>query len=229
VRNRAAGTNTWASPSAGAPNGTFVDLALSTNGATVAYTSNASNLVANDTVGTIDVFRFTSGDAVATRVSQKGDGTPANGPSVQPFLTGDGARVAFSSQATNLVAGDTNGSMDGFVWQLASTPATTVAVKWTAEEAARVQQLATRFGISPEQVHSDAVYFVAFLIALGGPQPPTPASLPPAGNAVTYNITWPTADLPVLDSVGTRYVLNRSDSHRLGVYFLSFLVALQGG
>ena len=43
------------------------------------------------------------------------DGQPANGPSMNPSISDDGRFVAFESEATNLVKGDTNGVSDIFV------------------------------------------------------------------------------------------------------------------
>src|SRR5690606_2126271 len=43
------------------------------------------------------------------------DGRPGNGDSIDPVISGDGQVVAFTSAASNLVAGDTNGVADVFV------------------------------------------------------------------------------------------------------------------
>ena len=101
---------------------------LSADGRVVAFESYATNLVPGDTntpFGT-DVFvhdRDVDGDgvfdepgAIATRrVSVAGSGAQANGESLLPRLSADGRVVAFTSEATNLVAGDTNGATDIFV------------------------------------------------------------------------------------------------------------------
>jgi hypothetical protein len=49
------------------------------------------------------------------RVSVAAGGIEGNGPSVLPALSATGRFVAFTSDATNLVPGDTNGSDDVFV------------------------------------------------------------------------------------------------------------------
>ncbi|HYS93416.1 MAG TPA: hypothetical protein VEL48_08295, partial [Candidatus Acidoferrales bacterium] len=49
-----------------------------------------------------------------------------NGPSLSAAISGDGRFVAFESDATNLVAGDTNGKRDIFVYDM-TTRATTRA------------------------------------------------------------------------------------------------------
>jgi PASTA domain/WD40-like Beta Propeller Repeat len=49
-------------------------------------------------------------------VSVDDSGTQANGESFRPSISGDGRYVAFYSEATDLVAGDTNGVTDVFVY-----------------------------------------------------------------------------------------------------------------
>ncbi len=84
----------------------------------VAFQSLATNLVAGDTNGASDVFvrNFLTGQTL--RVSVDSAGNQANGPSFAPAISNDGRYVAFESDATNLVAGDTNGVRDVFVRDL---------------------------------------------------------------------------------------------------------------
>ncbi len=90
-------------------------VALSADGTVVAFTSAASNLVAGDTNGQIDVFVFDQTAGTIERVSVDSAGIEANDESFAPMLSADGKCVAFWSRATNLVAGDTNGWADSFV------------------------------------------------------------------------------------------------------------------
>jgi hypothetical protein len=62
------------------------------------------------------------------QVSVATDGTPGNAASGGPVFSGDGKVVAFSSDATNLVPGDTNNSRDVFVRDLAAHTTTRVSV-----------------------------------------------------------------------------------------------------
>lgn len=56
----------------------------------------------------------------ATRlISTDSAGAEGNGDSFAPAISADGLTVAFESYATNLVAGDTNGVRDVFVWSAA--------------------------------------------------------------------------------------------------------------
>lgn len=89
--------------------------AVSDDGNRVAFRSLATNLVTGDTNRSEDVFVHDLRTAVTTRASAAGDGTQANGVSAMPSITADGRYVAFGSGASNLVAGDTNGSDDIFV------------------------------------------------------------------------------------------------------------------
>lgn len=88
---------------------------VSGDGNTVVFLSGASNLVLNDTNGVPDVFVHDRGTGVTTRVSVDSAGTQANGGSDTPCVSADGRLVVFSSDATNLVPGDTNGAADIFL------------------------------------------------------------------------------------------------------------------
>src|SRR5436189_117254 len=89
--------------------------ALSADGRFVAFDSDATNLVAGDTNGATDVFVHDRQTGTTERVSVASDGTQANNVSSYPALSADGRFVAFQSDATNLVVGDTNGKTDVFV------------------------------------------------------------------------------------------------------------------
>jgi Tol biopolymer transport system component len=90
--------------------------AISRDGRYVAFVSGASNLVANDNNGQPDVFVRDRVLGVTERVSVDSSGTEANGYShTMATISGDGSFVAFESDATNLVAGDTNGTRDIFL------------------------------------------------------------------------------------------------------------------
>jgi Tol biopolymer transport system component len=88
---------------------------LSANGRFVGYNSGASNLVPGDTNEQTDSFVHDRQTRITERVSVATDGTASNGLSYAPVFSADGRYVAFGSEATNLVAGDTNGGNDIFV------------------------------------------------------------------------------------------------------------------
>ena len=102
--------------SAGAEaNGRSLKVVINADGRFVAFLSDASNLVPNDTNGTFDVFLHDVSSGQTSRVSVDGSGAQANGMNDYIAISADGRFVTFHSAATNLVPGDTNGSEDVFV------------------------------------------------------------------------------------------------------------------
>ena len=95
--------------------------AISRDGRFVAFTSAATNLVTGDTNTQLDVFVHDRQTVTTTRVSvATGGGQTTGGGSNPSAINGDGSVVVFASEATNLVAGDTNGVSDVFVHVRAS-------------------------------------------------------------------------------------------------------------
>jgi Tol biopolymer transport system component len=93
---------------------------VSADGRFVAFHSGATNLVPGDTNGWADVFVHDRLTGTTDRVSVSSSGEQANWTpyalsSKFPSISSDGRFVAFSSFATNLVPGDTNGREDVFV------------------------------------------------------------------------------------------------------------------
>ncbi|WP_172450856.1 TolB family protein [Candidatus Chloroploca asiatica] len=91
--------------------------AISADGRYVVFSSFASNLVRNDTNGTLDIFVHDRQTSQTTRVSISSDGIQANShsSSSSSAISADGRYVVFDSNATNLVSDDTNGKGDIFV------------------------------------------------------------------------------------------------------------------
>ncbi|MEV5964354.1 hypothetical protein AB0L70_21465 [Kribbella sp. NPDC051952] len=90
---------------------------ISADGRYVAFNSVASTLVPGDTNGEWDVFVRDLKAGRTTRVSVGRSGQ-ADLSSIGPEISADGSHVAFTSAATNLVAGDTNDTQDVFVRDL---------------------------------------------------------------------------------------------------------------
>ena len=105
---------------------------ISADGRYVAFNSEASNLVINDTNNAWDTFVYDRNNSTVERVSVTAGNVEGNqGTSVNatfkniknvndvqlytPAISADGRYVAFTSDATNLVTGDTNGKYDIFV------------------------------------------------------------------------------------------------------------------
>jgi len=92
-----------------------VDPAISADGRYVTFYSFARNLVPTDTNGIPDVFLRDMQTGVTRRISVSGTGAQSNGDSHTPAISPDGRYVTFSSDASNLVPGDTNATTDVFV------------------------------------------------------------------------------------------------------------------
>ncbi len=89
--------------------------AISADGRYVTFASVASNLVPGDTNHTGDVFVRDLRSGTTRRVSVAGNGAQGNHSSYGSAISADGRYVAFLSDASNLVPGDTNGASDVFV------------------------------------------------------------------------------------------------------------------
>ncbi len=88
---------------------------VSQGGRFVAFYSQATNLVSGDANGVGDIFVRDTLFGVTSRRSVDGLGAESNAVSALPNISALGAVVAFSSNATNLVAADTNAIEDVFV------------------------------------------------------------------------------------------------------------------
>jgi Tol biopolymer transport system component len=105
-------------PGGAQANGYSSGAELSADGRFVAFVSEASNLVAGDTNGRYDIFVRDRQSGTTERVSVGPGGAQADGTlggGSRPVISADGRFVAFYSDASNLVAGDTNGRNDVFV------------------------------------------------------------------------------------------------------------------
>ena len=78
---------------------------ISADGRYVAFESEASNLVKDDTNEVADIFVADLDSGKIRRVSVASDGTEANGPSFSGVISASGRYVTFLSEARNLAAG----------------------------------------------------------------------------------------------------------------------------
>ena len=108
---------------------------ISADGRYVAFDSDDWDLVWGDTNDSFDVFVNDRATTVTTRVSVDDSGTQSNGDSFRPSISADGRYVAFYSEASNLVPGDTNGATDVFVYDRRSGATKRVSVAAGGEEA----------------------------------------------------------------------------------------------
>ena len=91
------------------------DATLSADGRYVAFGSTASNLVPGDWNGSQQVFVHDRQTGETRRVSVNSAGEQGNSVSYASTLSADGRYVAFVSDSSNLVPGDTNRREDVFV------------------------------------------------------------------------------------------------------------------
>ncbi|MHB9095089.1 MAG: RCC1 domain-containing protein, partial [Eubacteriales bacterium] len=96
-------------------NGFSYTPSISDNGRYVTFTSQASNLVPDDTNADGDIFFHDTQTHLTKRVSVSLTGEQGNDGSWYSWISADGSYVAFTSDATNLAAGDTNGRSDVYV------------------------------------------------------------------------------------------------------------------
>lgn len=101
-------------------NGYSVRAAISRDGGKVAFASAASNLVAGDLNGALDLFLRDLGSDVTTRVSLRDDGGEIAGDSDDYEMSGDANRFVWWSGLDGIVADDTNGRADVFLRDVAA-------------------------------------------------------------------------------------------------------------
>ena len=101
------------------------DPSFSPDGSKIAFNSDV-RLVAPDDLNTQDVFVKDLTTGAITRISA-GAATP-NASSRDPVFSPDGSKIAFDSNLSNLVAGDTNNTTDIFIKDLATGTVTRVSV-----------------------------------------------------------------------------------------------------
>ncbi len=157
VRDRNSGTTTLVSKdnSGSHGNGTSVIPIISADGRYVVFTSNSTNLV----VGTITqthVYLHDRTLKTTSLLSRAQDGTEGNGLSYGAFISPDGRYVAFTSQATNLIANDNNGWTDIFVRDVYTNRTTRASVSENGEASNNNSSIAS-ISTEGKQVAFDSV------------------------------------------------------------------------
>ncbi len=178
VLNRATGVMERASVSSGGVQGNddCYHARISGDGRYVVFASDATNLATDDTNTKTDIFLRDRQTHVTERVSLTSDlsipAQQASGNSYFPSVGDDGKYVAFGSDATNLVAGDTNAKKDVFVRDRSDTPAVDLTV--TINQAVGQDDPATSEPINFTVVFNQAVAdFVTGDVIIAGSAPGT--------------------------------------------------------
>jgi Tol biopolymer transport system component len=121
--------------SSGAPSAADSDTpTVSDDGDLIAFTTTAG-LSPADTNGVSDVYLRTRSAGTTTLLSRDAAGAVGDAASSQPMISANGSLVVFASDATNLVAADTNGRRDIFVAEVATGSIDRVNIGWLGAEA----------------------------------------------------------------------------------------------
>jgi hypothetical protein len=81
----------------------------------VVFVSTGDDLVVGDTNGVADVFVHDRDTGATERVSESSGGAQGDGASAEPSISPSGEWVVYTSEASNLVGGDSNGVADVFL------------------------------------------------------------------------------------------------------------------
>jgi len=121
-------TRVSGAPDGGPGTGSSFRPHISASGRYVVFDSSSNNLVAGDSNGVADVFRFDRVTGTTIRISVATDGGQASGGSQDAEVSDDGNLVVFASLAFDLVATDVNGVQDVFVRDVTAGTTTRVSV-----------------------------------------------------------------------------------------------------
>jgi hypothetical protein len=109
--------------------------AVSADGRYVAFESKAANLVDGDTNEASDIFVRDLQTGLTERISVASDGSQSDAGSRDVSISANGSIVVFTSRATNLVSGDTNGAGDIFIRDRTTGTTTRASVNSSGVEA----------------------------------------------------------------------------------------------
>ena len=194
------------------------DPAISADGRYVAFVSlsNQWDFDGTDVGFTYDVFVRDMATSAVTRVSRTPAGAVLNGDSYAPLISADGRYVAYLTDATNAVAGDTNGVTDLIVRDLAASTNLRASVTPALGQLAsgvydpvftadgKYAGWSTAEALFPTEDHAGPDSVLRFLAATPTIATVTPTSLG-AGTAPTITVTGSgfAADaVPVVDGEG---------------------------
>lgn len=134
VRDRTTGTTTLATATAddvALDSGVLRSWSFSADGRHLAFGAGGAGIVANDTNNATDIFVRDLDAGTTVRVSVSSAEAQTTGDSSWPSISADGSRVAFISDAADLVSNDTNRFQDVFLRDL--TAGTTKRVSVAAD------------------------------------------------------------------------------------------------
>ena len=199
--------------SGGQANGGSFDASFSPDGTRVSFRSLATNLVGGDTNAASDIFVKDLTTGAIQRVSTTAGGVQGDKFSVgKSDFSPDGKRLIITSDATNLVTGDTNGFVDAFIADLnlvsvtasdavrSEGPSGTTLFSFTVSRTGVIiHPLSVDWAVTGTGLHpADAADFGGALpsgtVFLAGSEPSTVVTVAVAGDAAieldeTFSIT----------------------------------------
>ena len=101
---------------------------VTADGSIAVFESLATNLVSGDANNAPDIYVRDLTAGATARITVGAGGADANGASFRPQISADGAYIAFCSRATNLIAGDTGGAANAFVYERATATFTKIPI-----------------------------------------------------------------------------------------------------
>lgn len=119
---------------------------ISADGSEIAFECYATNMTLLDSDVTADIYVYNRLLGQLEILSISNSGLKGNADSTDPAISGEGRHVAFESRATNLIAGDSNGFTDIFVYDLLNDSIERVSIKDEATEANQGSQGASISG-----------------------------------------------------------------------------------
>jgi VCBS repeat-containing protein len=156
-------------------------------------------VIGGDTNGVEDVFVHDRETSMTTRVSVTSDDTQGDGASRGAAISAEGRYVVFSSQASSLVAGDTNGVEDVFVHDRQTGVTTRVSVandgsqsngacfvRKLSEDGRFVAFTSEASNLAPDDPNDTLHVFVVGGVTVG----PTSVSVGSAGGSRTIGVTF---------------------------------------
>lgn len=110
---------------------------VSADGRYIVFSSIAENVISGvrDINGVFDVYLFDAHSGALRLLSRALEGQQSDGNSRSPVISADGQFVAWQSAATNMVVDDANGTLDIFLYNLATDEISRISIAHDGAEA----------------------------------------------------------------------------------------------
>src|SRR5262245_28023893 len=137
IRNRATGKTTRVSVDSSGNEGDSFSWfgGMAADASACCFYSACTNLIPTDFNGKVDVYVHDLVSGVTSRASADPGGNDGNGSSLLPRMSSDGRFVVYRSSSSNLIANDTNGFEDVYVFDRAAGVSDRVSIDSNGNEA----------------------------------------------------------------------------------------------